>query len=57
MSALDARLAAWHSEVKAEIARVAGVRTVATMIPLTAAAWVVGGVGVALLVAAGGVWL
>ncbi len=72
MSGTDARLAAAHAEVKAEIFRtdnktglllafvgalLAGVWTVATAIPMNAAAWIVGGAGVALLVAAAGVLL
>lgn len=67
MSTLDASLTAAHAEVKAEIARIdsktglllafvgavlAGVWTVAGDVHLPAAAYVVGGMGVALLVAA-----
>ncbi|MGY0060260.1 Pycsar system effector family protein [Streptomyces sp. LZ34] len=67
MSTLDANLAAAHAEVKAEIARtdnktglllafigalLAGVWTVASDAHLPAAAYVVGGMGVALLVTA-----
>ncbi len=72
MSGTDARLAAAHAEVKAEIFRtdnktglllafvgalLAGVWTVATTIPMTTVTWTVGGAGVALLVAAAGVLL
>ncbi|MFD5784806.1 Pycsar system effector family protein [Streptomyces sp. NPDC126933] len=72
MSALDTSLTAAHAEVKAEIARtdnktalllaftgalLAGVWTVAKDVPLPAAAYVVGGTGVALLVAAAAVLL
>lgn len=71
-NALDARLTAAHAEVKAEISRtdnktglllafvgalLAGVWTVATTVPLNRAAWIVGGIGVALLVGAAGVLL
>ncbi|PVE10716.1 Pycsar system effector family protein [Streptomyces scopuliridis] len=72
MSALDASLTAAHAEVKAEIARtdnktglllafigalLAGVWTVAKDASLPAVALVVGGMGVALLVAAAGLLL
>ncbi|MFF3751278.1 Pycsar system effector family protein [Streptomyces sp. NPDC002018] len=72
MSALDTRLTAAHAEVKAEIARtdtktglllaftgalLAGVWTVAKDVPLPVASLVVGGLGVALLVAAAAVLL
>ncbi|MGW6743244.1 Pycsar system effector family protein [Streptomyces sp. NPDC055025] len=72
MSALDTRLTAAHAEVKAEIARtdnktglllafvgalLASVWTVAKDIPLPVAAYVVGGAGVVLLVAAAAVLL
>lgn len=72
MSTLDERLWARHAEVKAEIARtdnktglllaftgalLAGVWTVASTAPLTIPALVVGGMGVALLVAAAAVLL
>ncbi|GAA2330702.1 Pycsar system effector family protein [Streptomyces cuspidosporus] len=72
MSTLDANLAAAHAEVKAEIARtdnktglllafigalLAGVWTVAHDVHLPVAAYVVGGLGVALLVASAAVLL
>jgi hypothetical protein len=72
VSALDADLTAAHAEVKAEIARtdtktglllafigalLAGVWTVAKDARLPAAAYVVGGAGVVLLVAAAGLLL
>ncbi|MEU1791472.1 Pycsar system effector family protein [Streptomyces sparsogenes] len=72
MSTLDANLAAAHAEVKAEIARtdnktglllafigalLAGVWTVAGDVHLPVASYVVGGMGVALLVAAATVLL
>ncbi|MFJ9027309.1 Pycsar system effector family protein [Streptomyces sp. NPDC102274] len=72
MSALDTSLTAAHAEVKAEIARtdsktglllafigalLAGVWTVAKDASLPAAALMVGGMGVALLVAAAGLLL
>lgn len=72
MNTLDARLTAAHAEVKAEIARtdnktglllafvgalLAGVWTVATSVPRFIPAWIVGGIGVGLLVAAAAVLL